>query len=50
MVYEKNKFTAALDIAFFTQAVTSLVRRTLFLGHFPDKNDIVKLRLDTVII
>jgi hypothetical protein len=47
MVYEKNKFTAALGIAFFTQAVTSLVSGTLFLGPFSDKTDMVKLMLDT---
>jgi hypothetical protein len=47
MVYEKNKSTVALGIAFFTTALTSLVSGILFLGPFSDKNDIVKLMLDT---
>lgn len=45
--YTKSRFSAALGIALFLQAITSLVSGTLFLGPFTDKGDIVKILLDT---
>lgn len=45
--YTRNRFTAALGIALFLQAITSLVSGTLFLGPLADKSDIVKIMLNT---
>lgn len=45
--YIRNRFSVALGIALFLQAVTSLVSGTLFLGPFTDKSDIPKMLLNT---
>ena len=45
--YTRNRFSVALGIALFIQAITSLVSGTLFLSPFTDKSDIVKIMLHT---
>ncbi len=45
--YIRNRFTVALGVALFLQAMTSLISGSLFLGPFTDKSDIEKILLST---